>query len=384
VGIAVILRGYRSLLPSLSNDWPIELLLYYLVILTVEWAEQRSATNGSIAAGTMWKAGLAAAACAFAVTIKLSSAPIVLLLLLFLWFAPNKTRTAMLMLIPAICVAVPFLARNVVLTGYLIFPSSALDLFGFDWKMPRVDVEFCSSLLRYWAIDPAIDWYRAADMTLLDQFHTLVEGRADKIVRIIPWFCIGLAAWIGVSAQAKIRRRSDFYYCSAICGLLLAGIAFCFVKVPDPRFARGWFLAFGLFPLAWLCHVAAAGSLNISPRTTRMAAYLFVVGCSLWMIRNAGVKRFLHNTGGTLWNVSDLPVAEVKEVRSEHGVLVKIPVSDKLLWNAALPTTPRLNSSLQMRGQTLKQGFRVTKPAFSDWHRYFEEKEPHKTKPPQL
>ncbi|MEY2486499.1 MAG: hypothetical protein QOH39_2147 [Verrucomicrobiota bacterium] len=365
-GFVVILHDYRVLLPSLSNDWAAASLLYYAVILTVEWIEQRVVANTSAVNEANWKAALVAATCVFAVTIKLSTAPIVLLVLLLLSFARNKRQIAALILVPAVCVTVPFLARNVVLTGYLLYPYPTLDLFGFDWKVPRIDAQFQVSLIRYWAIDPAVDWYRAMDMTLGEQLHTWLKHRGNEIVSVIPWFCIGVVTWIGVAIQARMRRRPDFLGNNAICAVLLAGIAFCLIKAPDPRFAMGWFLAFGLFPAAWFCH-GAADFFNASRRIWSLIGCLILAGSVFWMGRNAGVKRLLSAPKETVCRLNDLPVTEMKEARSEHGVLVTIPVNDNRAWNAALPNTPEFNRWLQLRGPRLKDGFRVTKPAFQEW-----------------
>lgn len=384
LGIAIIPAHYRLLLPSLSNDWPIALLLYYVVILTVEWVEERLVANGSARDGAIWKAGLVAAACAFAVTVKLSAVPILLLLLLFFALAPDKWRVAALVLIPAALVAIPYLARNVILTGYLIYPLSALDLFGFDWKVPLVDVQFYETILKYYAINPRTDWYRAVDMNFWEQVRTVAGHSGEKnILPLIPWFCIGLVAWIGVSAQAKIRTRSDFAYCTAICSVLLLGLVFCLLKAPDPRFVMGWFFAFGLFPVAWFVS-SWVGSSNSRWGLWKLGPSVLLIVCTLWIMRNAGVKRLFRDRAEIVWKLYDLPIAETREARTDSGVLIRLPVRGNHLWNTALPNTPKLNSSLQMRGDNLKDGFRVTKPAFPDWRRYFEEKEPHKTKLPQL
>jgi hypothetical protein len=60
--------------------------------------------------------------------------------------------------------------------------------------------------------------------------------------------------------------------------------------------------------------------------------------------------------------LNDLPVADLKELQTEAGVIVRVPVNGDRVWNAALPTTTPgdFNPFLQMRGRTLKDGFRVT------------------------
>ena len=77
---------------------------------------------------------------AFAITIKLSTAPLVLVFLVpFIYQKQNfqKIFIAYLHIVPLfLLIILPWLLRSIILSGYLIFPFPAIDLFSYDWKVP--------------------------------------------------------------------------------------------------------------------------------------------------------------------------------------------------------------------------------------------------------
>ena len=78
----------------------------------------------------------------FAITVKLSAAPMVLLSVipiykLFHERSPEKTRAFWISIILAFIIVIPFLIRNVIISGWLLYPVTFLDFFGFKWKIPK-------------------------------------------------------------------------------------------------------------------------------------------------------------------------------------------------------------------------------------------------------
>ena len=365
LGVPILLYDFNHLLPSLSTDWPAAVFLYYATVLTVEQFERTRATGNPRTNLTTSTIGITAALCAFAVTIKLSSAPILLLLLLSYATAANKRRAGVLILLMMSVVIVPFVARNVVLTGYVLYPFRGVDIFRFDWKMPRTDVMALRSLIWYWAINPVHEWYRAMDMSLIEQVQTWVKRRGSESLFLLPWLCLGVFSWTWVSLREKSRRSLTFVFFSVLCSILLIGIVFCVANAPDARYVTGWCITFGLCPSAWLLGTLAASHASVAQRC-QLAAGLLLVASILWMVRHAGVKRLLAERGTLAWTLTPMPTVQMKEVVSEYGVAVRMPADDNRPWNADLPaTTPAgFNPWLQMRGQTLAAGFRATKPVF--------------------
>jgi hypothetical protein len=78
----------------------------------------------------------------YAITIKLSAAPMVLLSIVPLYkllYRRNREKMKALGISVALAliIAVPFLVRNVILSGWLLYPVTFLDFFGFQWEIPK-------------------------------------------------------------------------------------------------------------------------------------------------------------------------------------------------------------------------------------------------------
>ncbi|RKM58400.1 hypothetical protein D6853_02380 [Butyrivibrio sp. X503] len=78
----------------------------------------------------------------FAVTIKLAAAPLLLLSLVPIYkLMRNRDRHKMKVLgvsvLFALLIVAPFLIRNVLISGWLVYPVTFIDLFNVSWKIPK-------------------------------------------------------------------------------------------------------------------------------------------------------------------------------------------------------------------------------------------------------
>lgn len=364
-GLVVLVCDYRNLLPALSNDWPSALLIYYAFILTAEIFEQRKrepASESQLAP----KTGVLAAVCFFTITVKFSTIPILLILFMIFVVLPNKIRVGRTIVAVALAVMTPFVCRNIVLSGYVLYPFSMIDLFNFSWKVPRADVEFQGRLLRFWAFNPAVDWYRAIDMSWTQRVQTWYHVRHREINAVIPWIVVGFLAWIGANFIAPRGKLRSWWY-NALCGLAFVGLVYCFIAAPDPRFAMPWIYVFALGGAAWLVRIVVERG-KWRPATVSLAGQIGLIAVSALMVRHAGVKRFFQEPLATLTRLNNLPSAEMQSVTTQYGVQVGTVVNGNQAWDAALPNTPELNPWLRLRGQNIKDGFAVTKPFVEELH----------------
>ena len=78
----------------------------------------------------------------YAVTIKLSAAPIMILAIIPIYrLLANRSAKTMkalgLSVLLAVIIVVPFLVRNVIISGWLVYPFTSVDLFDVAWKIPK-------------------------------------------------------------------------------------------------------------------------------------------------------------------------------------------------------------------------------------------------------
>lgn len=83
----------------------------------------------------------------YAVTIKLSAAPMVLLAIIPIYMlfhdrTKEKMKAFGISILLVLFIVLPFLTRNVIISGWVLYPVTILDFFGFDWEIPKGVAEF--------------------------------------------------------------------------------------------------------------------------------------------------------------------------------------------------------------------------------------------------
>lgn len=78
----------------------------------------------------------------YAVTIKLSAAPIMILAIIPIYRLvsgknPKKLKTIGVSVLLGFIIAVPYFIRNVIISGWLVYPVTGIDLFNVLWKIPK-------------------------------------------------------------------------------------------------------------------------------------------------------------------------------------------------------------------------------------------------------
>lgn len=84
--------------------------------------------------------------CLVVISIKVSGALVILLSAypIYLFIKAKDTGSVIKFSILGIVTVVPFLIRNVILSGYLLYPFPSIDIFDFEYKMPSWVAEFDS------------------------------------------------------------------------------------------------------------------------------------------------------------------------------------------------------------------------------------------------
>ena len=119
---------YKSQIGSPSTDMPAALLIWVAFILCLENVNAaqrfRSHTiNAIIVVLTL-----------YAFTIKLSALPVAILCLylFYLHFKIKRWAEVWLQIGLGLAIVIPWIARNIILSGYLVYPFPYIDLFNVD------------------------------------------------------------------------------------------------------------------------------------------------------------------------------------------------------------------------------------------------------------
>ncbi|HET7000487.1 MAG TPA: hypothetical protein VFI33_04235 [Puia sp.] len=187
---------------------------------------------------------------AIAVSVKLSAIPILLIpcIIAGKWIVQRRYLLVVRAGIIVVLLLTPIIVRNLLSTGYPIYPSSFPDFYKTDWKVEKSTVLDFQKYITAYARYPVLRAQSAQeyDKSLVDWLplwwdHLYLVDRALVIV-------IMTGILLNFLFLKTIRRA---YSRRLAAGLMIAmvGTVFWFVNAPDPRFGTGF-----LIPLVYFLY----------------------------------------------------------------------------------------------------------------------------------
>lgn len=208
---------------SPGTDLPVSLLLWLMVVL---WAETDQPHR------TLLIVLLAA----FVVTVKLSAAPALLLAIIVIAGDAQRgeKRIAFWAATYGALVLVPFVARNIILSGYLLYPVPSLDLFSFDWKVPLERVRGEQMSVLAWGRLPRLDAEQVLAMPLNEWLPKWFTAQTINRRLIVG------AALLSPLLALPGLRLTQRYWLGWLAFFL--GTLFWLFSAPDFRFGQGFLI----------------------------------------------------------------------------------------------------------------------------------------------
>ncbi|ASZ13323.1 hypothetical protein [Chitinophaga sp. MD30] len=184
----------------------------------------------------------------FLVTVKVSSMPVLLLPAIATWqylYTRSWTKAAAVCL-TGIIILTPWIIRNVMLSGYLLFPLETIDICQVDWKSPAAEIIRNRSLVHDCAYvmnkDAAVLQAGAGLQKMYTWFfHNL--RLYDKL--LLMGFV--LSPIVIVYHHRRLTRAQWESY-----SYLWIGMLFWLSQAPDPRFAYGYLVPGTVWAVALL------------------------------------------------------------------------------------------------------------------------------------
>lgn len=303
---------------------------------------------------------------AFSVTAKLSSITVLLLLpIAFCWLPANKRTIKTLAAVAAVCMVIwlPWLCRNIILSGYLVYPLYYVDLFNVDWKAPasvlKLDHIFINQGPKFFSLNFAY-------------LQSLSFGQwFPKWLRLhnTPGFMVNLALFLAGMLSPlywllfiKHKRAFNIKVCM-VWLVIYIGAWFWLINSPDYRFGVVFLTLAAVLPflqLAAIKHqrnftwpvsatyilIVAAFIFNCLTVFTRPETYRFgIKDCWLYPLKD---KRYFYKN-----NKTNFPYTVMN-----NGVKLYLSDSAHECINTGLPCMSWRYGNIEMRGPTIQDGFR--------------------------
>jgi hypothetical protein len=306
------------------------------------------------------------------ITVKLATIPIALSLLPLGWAVRQQFSLRHFLWLGGfgVLMIMPWLIRNVILSGYLLYPFPAIDLFSFDWKIPAERVHFEKDYVTVWSRFRVIETDYNPDFLKVPASKWMpawIYHHEHYFLNKPTWILAILSPFIVLSHLLQPIRRARFQPILLPYLVALSGFLFWFLSAPDFRYGYPsvWMTAFlpllGFIPqqinywnlLPW-SNAALAGFLGI------LIGYFAVH--YVWKDRFP-LQKHVFLPRPLTYHIREAEDVVFSRMRTKSGLLVLIPYDKRgLLWQSCyeqeLPCSPYFYPDLELRGTTVADGFR--------------------------
>ncbi len=326
-----------------SSDYAVMCVIFYIVISWLRQLENEE-EKSIVPYALLCVAGV------YALTLKLTAGLILLLVLKpAIYLIRNKKwKDIAIYLTLGILVAAPWLARSVIISGWLLYPFEALDLFAVDWKMDATMIPVDAAQIKTWGralYDIALvnvpitgwfpNWFRT---TLLSTEKLLILADIGCVVLYI----------IAVIIQLVRRKKAPIgnWDILLVIGTMMCSYLYWQTSAPLMRYGYAYVLLFAALMLGWI--VIKLGW----SRIVFFAILLFGLYKSTWLVRYTLGCAALPNY---IWQ-EDYEVFELETFESD-GVTFYKPVYTDRTGYYSFPAVP-IEVEIELRGEGMADGFR--------------------------
>ena len=283
----------------------------------------------------------------YAVTSKLSAIPLLIIPLYAIirgdFFTSKKdfSRTCSL----SSAILLPWLAKNVLLTGWLLFPFPYLNLFSFGWAVPKEDVMKTTEIIKSYL-------QNSVNTTQNDWIRSWVFRQT-----IGDLFTVGLAFVLLSTVLLAAVRKKVFIPGNYIIGVLIALLGFMFTmyNAPSLAYCIGYFSGMSVLLTRLLYK-----KVKINPYLFRALGIVLIV---LFLKDNwFHPWHFIKNSSSRL--VTPYPVDPVEKRMFGYFMIDNkercyYPINSDQCFDHTLPCIPKRIVGLHLRNKALGQGFFV-------------------------
>jgi hypothetical protein len=291
----------------------------------------------------------------YALTVKLSAAAIVILVCYPLYQLLRKKdfRAVFHNGLLAVMVVAPYLIRNVIISGYLIYPYEGIDLFNVDWKM-----------------DPEVLRSDSLDIKMWGRGLTNMEAYDNSLFGWIPDWFLSMSAGYRILLAAGVictlvilyriwkQMTCKKYEHAAVLAAGVVCLVFWLMAAPLIRYGQVYVLIVIALALGgW------EGTEALRRRDVLAAAGTLVMLSALVFF--AGKVKDIGEMESKYW-LRQPPYGAWPATQVQMGNVIIWEPDDDLIGYPAFPSTPQggqLNH-LQLRGEGLADGFRYTEEAW--------------------
>ena len=335
-----------------ASDYAIMCTVFYIIIKWLSQLEDEQEADNVTSYALLCVAGV------YAVSLKLTAGLILILVLkpAIMLIRQKRWKEIILYLCMGIGVITPWLIRTVWISGYLLYPFPALDIFSVDWKLPAQAAALDAAEIKTWGRGlnnaalvnmPMTEWFPQWFQTMLPKLGKLFI--IADIISIILGFILLI--------NSLFRRKADKIKDIGLVWLAIAA-SYLFWQLSAPLLRYGYAYILLLIAMTGgMMWTAICIKIKLAD-TESMDRILCILLLMLGFVK-------IWSLGGYIVTQSNLPYYVAQQNYGSYeldsyevnGVTFYYPVSGDRVGYDAFPAIPR-KVDITFRGDTLKQGFR--------------------------
>lgn len=228
-----------------SSDYATMCVLFFLVIKWLRLLEQLKEEQQTAPYGLLCVLGV------YALTLKLTAGLILLLLIkpAYRLLKEKQWKQILCYLLLGILTAAPWLIRGVLISGWLLYPFPALDLFDLPWKQKTEWVKTDAGAIKTWgrgvnnsvlAAQPIWEWYGTwfKTLSLMEKGIALVDIAA-------------LVSFVGAAIAVFLRKNWENLDRLLVCATAACSYLYWQTSAPLPRYGYTYMLLLPALVFGW-------------------------------------------------------------------------------------------------------------------------------------
>lgn len=372
IGLFVI---YKLHITSVTTDFIPNLLIGYLVAKLIY--TQNSVTKNPL---------LFFILPIFIFTLKVSCFAILVIpfYLLYVFIKEKKIAPLIFFSILASFVIIPWATRTYILSGYLLFPFPYLDLFNPDWKIPIEYATEQKNFIQSFAKYPNnIDIESVNAMSISEWFSIWWKSDMyyfNPLANRFFFLATAVTIPVGIFAVLKQKIWETHKELTIVWAAFIVGIIVWFFNAPDFRFIYSLILGQFYIVLFFIVQSYRSRKIGFSNIKEKKISFALAIISIIFVASFSG--RWVYYKKGEDIKLSDLikvptSIEYVRESKGyptidscyfviENGIKIfRVSSSDRdvLCFDYNLPCSADYVGGIEMRGETLQEGFRCKSDA---------------------
>lgn len=372
IGLVFYLSVIFSEMMSPASDYYAQLLLFMILIL---WLEEDD-NQKEMGIQNPVPYGFICVLIVYAVTIKFSVAVLLLLVIkpAVMLLRSKAGKQIGLFLASGLLTAVPFFIRNVMITGWLIYPFAGIDLFQVDWKIPKWQVEFDATEIGVYGKGlndvskqnvPFSEWvpFWFGDLKALEKLFILLT--------VAAFFAgvIYLVCHVGAKiCHMKKEQKENLFYdkkklwnpewnFTLVFVVFMISTAFWFVSAPLVRYGYAYVTVVPLITFGFLFLLFAQSKVGkVHEKVLHTVFCLAVIG--FLFTRVTGLVSDIARTWKEPYYFAQMDYVDGEaKTKVVDGVTFYVPTNAGQIGYEKFPASVFANP-IELRGDSIKDGFR--------------------------